>query len=259
MIHGGPVRVLVVVDRRLIAETVQLTLHHAAYETRAATSVREAARLLGEWRPLLAIVDVDLGGASMLRQIGLPPGGRGTAIPVLALTRQGDLATKLAAFAQGVDDIMTLPLSPEELLARVLVLTRRTYGELAPVRPVLTQRDLEIDLLTRQVRVGTSVLHLTGLELSLLYLLAANAGTVVTRDEILDELWGPDYVGESNVIDRHIRSLRAKLQDNWRQPRLIATVPGRGYRFLPQLAEAAREGASSPPDSSSRGAMTERS
>ena len=87
------------------------------------------------------------------------------------------------------------------------------------------------------VRAGTSELHLTGLEQSLLYLLATNAGHVVTRDEILDALWGIDYAAESNVIDRHIRNLRAKLQNDWRKPRFIATVPGQGYRFIPTFSD----------------------
>ena len=78
--------------------------------------------------------------------------------------------------------------------------------------------ELEIDILQRQVRAGTSELHLTGLEQSLLYLLAARVGQVVTRDEILDALWGVDYVSESNVVDRHVRNLRAKLQNDWRKP-----------------------------------------
>ena len=66
-------------------------------------------------------------------------------------------------------------------------------------------------------------------------MLAANAGQVVTREEILDTLWGVDYVAESNVVDRQIRNLRARLQDDWREPRFIVTVPGRGYRFLPTV------------------------
>ena len=93
--------------------------------------------------------------------------------------------------------------------------------------------ELEIDILKRTVRAWTSELHLTSLEQSLLYLLAANAGRLVTREEILDTLWGVDYVAESNVVDRQIQNLRARLQDDWRKPRFIATVPGRGYRFLP--------------------------
>ena len=68
---------------------------------------------------------------------------------------------------------------------------------------------------------------------------AARSGQVVTRDEILDALWGVDYVSESNVVDRHIRNLRAKLQNDWRKPRFIATVPGRGYRFIPTFSEPA--------------------
>jgi len=132
---------------------------------------------------------------------------------------------------------MTVPFSPEELLARVLVIARRVLGQDFPLNPVLRLGEIEIDILHRIVRAGTSEVHLTGLEQSLLYLLAANAGRVVTRDEILDALWGVDYAAESNVIDGHIRNLRAKLQDDWRKPRFIATVPGKGYRFIPTFSE----------------------
>jgi len=92
--------------------------------------------------------------------------------------------------------------------------------------------ELEIDILHRRVRIDGQDLHLTPLELSLLYLLAANPGRVMSRDEILDHLWGGDYAAESNVVDRQIRTLRAKLQDDWRRPRYIATVTGKGYRFV---------------------------
>jgi DNA-binding response OmpR family regulator len=98
--------------------------------------------------------------------------------------------------------------------------------------PVISVGEMEIDVLHRRVRVDGQDLHLTPLELSLLYLLAANPGRILTRDEILDHLWGGDYAAESNVVDRQIRTLRAKLQDDWRRPRYIATVPGKGYRFV---------------------------
>jgi DNA-binding response OmpR family regulator len=98
--------------------------------------------------------------------------------------------------------------------------------------PVIRFGELEIDILHRRVRVDGRDLHLTPLELSLLYLLAANAGRIVTRDEILDHLWGGDYAAESNVVDRQVRKLRAKLGDDWRRPRYIATIPGKGYRFV---------------------------
>jgi DNA-binding response OmpR family regulator len=159
--------------------------------------------------------------------------------PILALTRRGDLKRKLQAFDHGVDDVLTVPFSPEELLARVVVITRRAYGQDNGSVSAIRIGDIEIDILNRQVRAGGSTLHLTGLDQSLLYLLAANAGRVLSRDEILDAVWGSDFVAESNIVDRHIRVLRAKLQNDWRRPRYIATVPGRGYRFIPTLGEEA--------------------
>ena len=235
---GGPSRVLVMVEQPLIVGVIKLTLNHGVYATREARDVPEATAALGEWHPHLAVIDMDIGGDLLLRQMDEAAGP--TRTPVLALTRRGDLRTKLAAFAQGVDDIMTIPFSPEELLARVIAITRRSYGQSIPFNPVLKLGELEIDIMHRLVRAGTSELHLTGLEQSLLYLLAARAGQVVTRDEILDTLWGVDYVSESNVVDRHIRNLRAKLQNDWRKPRFIATVPGRGYRFIPTFSEPER-------------------
>jgi len=103
--------------------------------------------------------------------------------------------------------------------------------------PVLQLGDLEIDILNRLVRVQGKELHLTSIEQSLLYLLAANAGRLLTRDEILDQLWGADYVAESNVVDRHVRNLRIKLQNGWKHPRYIATIAGRGYRFVATTPE----------------------
>jgi two-component system, OmpR family, alkaline phosphatase synthesis response regulator PhoP len=198
--------------------------------------------VLEAWRPHVAVIDMDIGGELISGRMDRSGGGRVPRPPVLALTRRGDLRTKLAAFEQGVDDIMTVPFSPEELLARMLVIARRSYGGTIPLKPVIKLGELEIDILHRRVRAGSSELHLTGLEQSLLYLLAANAGRVVTRDEILDTLWGVDYVADSNVVDRHVRSLRAKLQNDWHRPRYIATVPGRGYRFVPVASDQGSPG-----------------
>jgi DNA-binding winged helix-turn-helix (wHTH) protein len=124
-----------------------------------------------------------------------------------------------------------MPFSPEELLARAIVISRRATGIEPPLIPVIKLGEIEIDILNRVVRVGVSEIHLSGIEQSLLYLLASRAGSVVTKEEILDAIWGTDFVAESNIVDRHIRSLRIKLQDDWRQPRFIATVHGQGYRF----------------------------
>jgi two-component system, OmpR family, alkaline phosphatase synthesis response regulator PhoP len=236
----GSARVLVMVEQPLIVEVIKLTLNHGVYVTRDARDAPDAMAVLGAWQPHLAVVDMDIAGDRLVPWIAHPGADDEARTPVLALTRRGDLKTKLAAFEQGVDDIMTVPFSPEELLARVLVITRRVLGQDFPLNPVLRLGEIEIDILQRLVRAGTSELHLTGLEQSLLYLLAANAGRVVTRDEILDALWGVDYAAQSNVIDGHIRNLRAKLQNDWRKPRFIATVPGKGYRFIPTFSEPER-------------------
>src|SRR5258708_34796191 len=133
----APVRVLVLTDQRLIGEMVKLTLNHGVYVTRDARDAREALEVLEDWDPQVAVIDMDSGGDQVVKRIGVPGQVGRTRIPILALTRRGDLKTKLAAFDQEVEDIMTIPISPEELLARVLVLTRRILGTTLPINQVL--------------------------------------------------------------------------------------------------------------------------
>jgi DNA-binding response OmpR family regulator len=225
-------RVLLIVDSPVLARVIQLALAHGPYQTQVAATTSAAEAALAAWQPHLLMVDMDLVNGRRLDRLN-DEGANGQRLPVVALTRRGDLATKLAAFEQGVDDILTVPFSPEELVARTLALMRRTYRAEFPFRPVLHLGELEIDILNRCVRVAGHELQLTALDQSLLYLLAANAGRIMSRDEILDHLWGVDFMAESNVVDRHVRNLRAKLQNNWRRPRYIATIPGQGYRFVP--------------------------
>jgi len=224
--------VVLVLDRSTLVELVTLTLNHGHYTLRAADTAPRAIALLDQWPPDLLIFDADIDGQRIMEHmLGHSTGG--AHIPAIALTRRGDLKTKLAAFEWGADDILTIPFAPEELLARVVAVLRRSYSGVIPFTPVVKLGELEINILNRTVRAGTTELHLTSFEQSLLYLLAANAGRVVTREEIMDTLWGVDYVAESNVVDRHIRNLRVRLQNDWRKPRFIVTVPGIGYRFLP--------------------------
>jgi two-component system alkaline phosphatase synthesis response regulator PhoP len=136
-----------------------------------------------------------------------------------------------------------MPFSPEELLARAVVISRRATGIDLPLIPVIKLGEIEIDIVNRVVHAGDSVVHLSGIEQSLLYLLASRGGRVVNREEILDTIWGVDFVAESNIVDRHIRSLRIKLQNDYRHPRFIATVPGEGYRFIPTFSNVGWGGA----------------
>src|SRR5664280_45209 len=157
--------------------------------------------------------------------------------------RAGSYAAKLAAFDLGVDDILTTPFSPEELLARTMVIARRALGVDLPLIPVIRLGEIDVDIVNSEVRVGPSVVHLSPLDQSLLYLLASRAGRVVTHEEILDAVWGTDFIAESNIVDRHIRSLRVKLQDDYRHPRFIETIQNNGYRFIPTFSHTGWSGA----------------
>ena len=236
-------RALVLHDRPLVVDLIRLTLNHGLFVVRAASSLAEAESILADWPPHMTVVDMDHDDSTDLLQVlGASNTFKRSATPVLGLTRRGDLKTKLRAFDLGVDDILTMPFSPEELLARAIVITRRASGTDHPIIPTITLGEMEIDIVHRQVRAGPSVVHLSGIEQSLLYLLASRGGRVVTREEILDAIWGTDFVAESNIVDRHVRSLRIKLQNDYRHPRFIATVAGEGYRFVPTFSNTGWDG-----------------
>jgi DNA-binding response OmpR family regulator len=237
-------RALVLHDRPLVVDLITLTLNHGVFVVRAAGTLAAAEAIIAEWRPHMAVIDMDHDDSTaLLQRLGASNTLTRSVTPVLGLTRRGDLKTKLRAFDLGVDDILGMPFSPEELLARAIVITRRASGTDRPIIPTIKLGEIEIDIVNRQVRAGTSVVHLSGIEQSLLYLLASRGGRVVTRDEILDAIWGTDFVAESNIVDRHVRSLRIKLQNDYRHPRFIATVPGVGYRFLPTFSNQGWDGA----------------
>ena len=165
----GPARALLVIEEPVLAGIVRLALNHGQYDSRVAASAHEASAVLAGWRPHLVVVDMDIEGSAILERVadhsrkGAPPP------PLIALTRRGDLKAKLAAFERGVDDILTVPFSPEEFVARVVAIMRRSYRDPLMFTPVLRVGDLEIDILNRRVRIGDTALHLTSLEQSLLY------------------------------------------------------------------------------------------
>ena len=234
---GEARRALVLHDRQLVVDLIELTLNHGLFVVRAARDLAEAEAILADWRPHMTVIDMDHDDSTaLLGRLGASNTLTRSATPVLGLTRRGDLKSKLRAFDLGVDDILTMPFAPEELLARSIVITRRAFGTDRPIVPVIRLGEMEIDIVSREVRAGQSLVHLSGIEQSLLYLLASRAGRVVTREEILDTIWGTDFVAESNIVDRHVRSLRIKLQNDYRHPRFIATVPGQGYRFIPTFS-----------------------
>jgi len=224
--------VLLVSDQSLLADLVRLAVNHGPFTLRQVTGVQEALIAIPEWQPHVVLLDIERQG-ELLKAIAMTtaagPDGR---LPVLAMMARGQLEAWLTALERGADDIVVVPFTAEELVARTLALLRRAYGRPVRFTPVIRVGPLEIDLIRRQVNVDGISAQLTFVDLSVLYLLIANAGRVLTRDDVLNAVWGPDYEIESNVVDQYVHNLRSKLQDDWRQPRFIATLPGQGYRFL---------------------------
>jgi DNA-binding response OmpR family regulator len=155
-------------------------------------------------------------------------------MPILAFTRKRDTAVKLSAFERGADDIVEVPFTLDEIVARPFALMRRAHNMNVPLVPKIKLDSLEVDLVEQRVRVAGNDLALTPIQQTLLYLLAANSGKVLSRQDLITSIWGGEFEIESNVVDRHVRELRVKLGDDWRSPRFIETVPARGYRYRTQ-------------------------
>jgi DNA-binding response OmpR family regulator len=220
-----------VLGDRALANTVGFTLRHGDYVRRCEATMSRARSAIAEWKPHLLLLDIDLEAGAGIQLID--EARAGGPMGVIALTRRSDLRGKLDAFERGADDYIGIPFVPDDLVARARAALRRTHGNVGEFVPRLRVGDLEFDVLNRKVIAAEREVHLSSLDQALLYFLAANAGTVLTREQILDALWGTDFVSESKVVDWHVRALRAKLQDDWHKPRYIETVPGTGYRFVP--------------------------
>ena len=239
-----PVRVIVVMEAAL-ANLVAVTLKHGRYETRSASSPSEIVSTVSAWQPQLALIDIDHHKDAIAQcGGGMSQGG----IPLLAFTRLRDTRVKLNAYEQGADDIIEVPFTLDEIVARPYALMRRSRSITVPLVPkILLGGRLEVDLIEQTVKMdGGKPLQLTPIQQTLLYILAANAGEVLTREMLLGSIWGGAFQIESNVVDRHIRELRVKLGDDWRTPRYLETVPGRGYRFTAKNGDGLHIGNGNP-------------
>lgn len=163
----------------------------------------------------------------------LDEGIPGNQVPILALAREGDLRIATLSAGRNVDDFITFPFTPDELLVRVSRVVRAAHTMEVGFSTTVLVGDIEIDIIKRSVRVANEdVVHPTPIETALLCLFAANPGRVLSRNTILDELWGRGFSAHSNIVDQHVGSLRIKLQSSDGQPRFIFTIPRRGYRFV---------------------------
>lgn len=219
-------RVLLAMDGAL-ANLVGVTLRHARYATRVAASDAAAGTALRDWSPQLVLVDIDaqFGTLEIVRRDAHD-------LPLVGMTRRRSTALKLRAIEAGADDIIEVPFTLDEIVMRPYALLRRVGISTSLAGRIALNRHLEVDLLAQTVTLdGTRRLELTPIQQTLLYILAASANEVLTRETLLATIWGDEFQIESNVVDRHIRELRVKLGDEWRNAKYIETIAGRGYRF----------------------------
>ncbi|HEX6797623.1 MAG TPA: response regulator transcription factor [Ktedonobacterales bacterium] len=229
--------ILVVEDDQTLRETLAYNLGNDGYEVlTAADGVR--ALELARTRPVaLVLLDVmlpRLDGLAVCRQLRA---ARETAqLPILMLTARGDESDKVVGLELGADDYVTKPFGWAELRARIRALLRRgeqapASGRGAPADEVLEAGDLRIDIGRREVRRGTREIELPARLFDLLAYMVRNRGLVLTRDRLLQAVWGYEYAGDTRTVDVHIRWLRERIEDDPAAPVRIQTVRGVGYRF----------------------------
>ncbi|HEY7198807.1 MAG TPA: response regulator transcription factor [Candidatus Dormibacteraeota bacterium] len=228
MVENGT-RVLVVDDEPSITDLVALALRYEGFTVEKAATGRAALAAVGRFKPALIVLDVmlpDLSGLEVLRRLS----SEGRRVPVIFLTARDATEDKVHGLTVGGDDYVTKPFSIEELIARVRVVLRR-HGQDVERGSKLTFADLELDEDAHEVRRAGEVIDLTPTEYRLLRYLLANAGRVLTRNQILDHVWDYDFGGEASVLETYISYLRRKVDRI--DPPLIQTVRGVGYVLRP--------------------------
>jgi DNA-binding response OmpR family regulator len=230
-------KVLIVEDEPTLVETLEYNLSRQDYEVVTAMDGQKALEVARRERPDLIVLDLMLPGIDgvevcrVLRQE--------MSAPILMLTARDEEIDKVVGLEVGADDYMTKPFSMRELIARVKALLRRERlireelsgeGETPRDKP-LVFGDLSIDMSRREVQRDGESLHLKPREYELLVFLARHRGIVLSRDLILERVWGWDYDGGSRTVDVHVHWLREKIEPDPRKPRRIVTVRGVGYRF----------------------------
>jgi DNA-binding response OmpR family regulator len=221
-------KVLVVEDEASIASFVSLYLTNAGYLVSTVGSGQEALTQAESEQPDLIVLDLmlpDVDGIEVCRKIR-----QRSEIPILMLTARDEDVDKIIGLEVGADDYLTKPFNPRELVARVKSILRRSVPERRELETKqLTHGDLEIDAGRREVRVAGNEIQLAPKEFDLLWELLDHRGLVLTRDQLLERVWGYTFAGDTRTVDVHVRQLRRKLGDA--SP--IVTVWGVGYKVSP--------------------------
>ncbi len=224
-------KIMIVEDEQKLARYLELELTHEGYETRTAHDGRAAVALYDEWPSDLIILDLmlpELSGIEVCRRIRQKSG-----VPIIILTAKDDVSDKVMGLDMGADDYMTKPFAIEELLARIRVALKRhapAEKETGQDARILTAGPLRLNRDSREVSFDGREITLTKKEFDLLEYLMSHVNVAISRDQLLNEVWGYSYAGDTNVVDVYVRYLRGKLDDPF-QIKFIHTIRGVGYLF----------------------------
>lgn len=222
--------ILVVEDETSISEPLAESLERDGFTVEVAATVAEALARFEAKAPDLVLLDVmlpDGDGRDLCRDLR-----KVSDVPIVMLTARGEEMDKVLALELGADDYVVKPFSARELVARIHAILRRGHG---PQRKgAIEVADIKLDPGSRVLTKAGKVVELTPREFDLLHLLMQNAGEVVRREYIMDEVWDPHWFGPTKTLDVHVSWLRKKIEDDPSTPRYITTVRGVGFRFASQ-------------------------
>ncbi len=219
-------KVLIIEDEAKLARFVELELKHEGYDVCISNDGRKGLDAFYDEEPDIVLLDLmlpEISGIEVCRRIR-----KTSKVPIIMITAKGEIMDKVLGLDNGADDYVTKPFAIEELLARMRVALKRVKSFAEETSTVLRLKNLVIDSAKRIVKVDNDEIELTKREFELLLYLVKNKNIVITRDQILNNVWGYDYIGETNVVDVYVRYLRTKLDDKY-NTKYIHTIRGVGY------------------------------
>ena len=223
-------RILVVDDEPSVTDLLAYNLRKALYDVQVAADGRAALLLAGEFKPDLILLDLmipEVDGLDVCRELR-----KSSNVPVIMITARGEEIDRVIGLELGADDYVTKPFSVRELMARIKAVLRRVENQTTEPSTIISGAGkLHMDVDRRIVTVADSVIELTRLEFDLLHRLLINPGRVLTRERLLEQAWGYDYVGDTRAVDSAVKRLRAKLRAASLEADCIESVRGLGYRI----------------------------
>jgi DNA-binding response OmpR family regulator len=219
-------RILVVDDEDNIRDLATLYLQKEGFTVDCAPNGKEAMARFGQSQPALVILDVmmpGMDGFEVCRELR-----RQSDVPILMVTARGEDIDKIAGLELGADDYMTKPFNPREMVARVKAILRRFEGGRKP-QNAISVANLSVDKARREAKIDEALLNLRTKEFDLLSAFVENAGIALTREQLLESVWGYDYAGETRTVDVHVQHLRSKLNG---ADVAIETLRGVGYKLV---------------------------